>query len=99
MDTGKTLRHAASVPFDAAHFLRADDLSGFIAEALADGDQRALPTALHTTTNVPGMAELVRRTGLSRKTLYRTLSGKGNPRLHACLDIASARKPQPRSVS
>ena len=64
MDTGKTVRHAASVPFDAARFLRADDLPGFLAEALVDGDHRALPIALRTAANVLGMAELARRTGL-----------------------------------
>ncbi|EQD33074.1 Addiction module antidote protein, partial [mine drainage metagenome] len=72
---------AASVPFDAARFLRADDLAGFLAEAVADGDHRALPLALRTAADVLGMAELARRTGLSRETLYRTLSAKGNPRL------------------
>ena len=78
---GKTTWHAASVPFDPAHFLRADDLSGFLAEALADGDHRALPLALRTAADMLGMAELARRTGLSRESLYRTLSAKGNPRL------------------
>ncbi len=79
--TGKTIKPAASVPFDAARFLRADDLAGFLAEALADGDHRALPPALRTAADVLGMTELARRTGLSRETLYRTLSAKGNPRL------------------
>ncbi len=90
MATGKTVRHAASVLFDAARFLRADDLSGFLAEALADGDQRALPIALCTAANVLGMAELARRTSLSRETLYRTLSDKGNPRLDTLGAILSA---------
>ncbi|THD11716.1 addiction module antidote protein [Metallibacterium scheffleri] len=79
--TGKTTKPAASVLFDAARFLRADDLAGFLAEAVADGDHRALPLALRTAADVLGMAELARRTGLSRETLYRTLSAKGNPRL------------------
>jgi probable addiction module antidote protein len=48
---------------------------------LSDGDHRALPIALRTAADVLGMAELARRTGLSRETLYRTLSDKGNPRL------------------
>jgi len=48
---------------------------------VADGDHRALPIALRTAADVLGMAELARRTGLSRETLYRTLSDKGNPRL------------------
>ena len=79
--TGKTTKPAASVRFDAARFLRAEDLAGFLAEAISDGDHRALPIALRAATDVLGMAELARRTGLSRETLYRTLSDKGNPRL------------------
>ena len=79
--TGKTTKPAASVPFDAAQFLRADDLAGFLAEAVANGDHHALPIAQRTAANLLGMAELARRTGLSRETLYRTLSDKGNPRL------------------
>ena len=79
--TGKTTKATASAPFDAAQFLRADDLAGFLAEAVADGDHRALPIALRAAADVLGMAELARRMGLSRETLYRTLSDKGNPRL------------------
>ena len=88
--TGKTTKRAASVPFDAARLLRADDLAGFLAEALADGDHRALPLALRTAADVLGMTELARRTGLSRETLYRTLSAKGNPRLDTLGVILSA---------
>jgi probable addiction module antidote protein len=79
--TGTTIEHAASVPFNAADLLQANDLSGFLAEALRDGDYRVLPLALRTAADVLGMTELARRTGLSRETLYRTLSDKGNPRL------------------
>ena len=79
--TGKTTKPAASVRFDAARVLRAEDLAGFLAEAISDGDHRALPIALRAAADVLGMAELARRTGLSRETLYRTLSDKGNPRL------------------
>lgn len=79
--TGKTTEHAASVPFHAADYLQADDIPGYLAEVMADGDTRALPCALRTAADVLGMAELARRTGLNRETLYRTLSEKGNPRL------------------
>lgn len=80
-NTGKTIKHAATVPFHAADFLEPADLSGYLAEALADGDTRALPLALREAADVLGMTELARRTGLSRETLYRTLSASGNPRL------------------
>lgn len=88
--TGTTTKHAASVPFNAANYLSASDLPGFLAEALHDGDYRALPMALRTAADVLGMTELARRTGLSRETLYRTLSAKGNPRLDTLGAILSA---------
>lgn len=88
--TGKTTNHAASVPFDVASTLTADDLVGFLADVIHDGDTHALPLALRTAANVLGMTELARRTGLSRETLYRTLSAKGNPRLDTLAAILSA---------
>jgi probable addiction module antidote protein len=49
---------------------------------LEDGDPRLVPIALRTVAEaVGGMAALATRTGLSRETLYRTLSPRGNPRL------------------
>ena len=88
--TGKTTKHAASVPFDAASLLLPDDLPGFLADVMHDGDTRALPLALRTAADVLGMAELARRTGLSRESLYRTLSEKGNPRLDTLAAILEA---------
>lgn len=88
--TGKTTKHAASVPFHAADHLHADDLPGYLAEAMADGDTRALPLALREAADVLGMTELARRTGLNRETLYRTLSETGNPRLDTLSAILDA---------
>lgn len=90
MTTGKTTKHAASVPFDAADHLQAEDIPGYLAEVTRDGDTRALPLALRTAADVLGMAELARRTGLNRETLYRTLSERGNPRLDTLTAILEA---------
>jgi putative addiction module killer protein/probable addiction module antidote protein len=90
MTTGKTTKRAASVEFDAANYLRPEDVPGFLAEALHDGDYRVLPLALRAAADVLGMAELAALTGLSRETLYRTLSEKGNPRLDTLAAILSA---------
>ena len=57
---------------------------------LADGDARAVPVALRTLADAVGMAELAEKTGLSRETLYRTLSEKGNPRLDTLSTILAA---------
>lgn len=90
MTTGKTTKHAASVPFDAAQYLQADDIPGYLAEVARDGDTQALPLALRTAADVLGMTELARRTGLNRETLYRTLSKRGNPRLSTLAAILAA---------
>jgi probable addiction module antidote protein len=58
---------------------------------LADGDARAVPVALRTVADaVGGMSVLAERTGLSRETLYRTLSERGNPRLDTLAAILAA---------
>jgi len=58
---------------------------------LEDGDARAVPVALRTVVDaVGGMAALADKTGLSRETLYRTLSELGNPRLDTLAVILAA---------
>ncbi len=58
---------------------------------LRDGDARAIPVALRTIADAAGgMAALAEKTGLSRETLYRTLSEKGNPQLDTLTTILAA---------
>ena len=92
MPTGKTTKHAASIPFRAADYLRSRaDIAAYLETMLADGDARAVPIALRTVADaMGGMAALAEKTGLSREALYRTLSGKGNPRLDTLAAILSA---------
>ncbi len=84
MRTGKTTKPAApSRPFNAADHLKThSDIAAYIEAVLQDGDMRAVPVALRTVADaLGGMAALAEKAGLSRETLYRTLSDKGNPRL------------------
>ncbi len=93
MSTGKTTRPAAaSAPFRAADHLRSDeDIAAYIEAMLADGDARAVPVALRTVADaLGGTGVLAEKTGLSRETLYRTLSEKGNPRLDTLSTILEA---------
>lgn len=58
---------------------------------LEDGDARAVPVAPRTVAEaVGGMAAQAEKTGLSRETLYRTLSEKGTPRLDTLAAILTA---------
>ena len=93
MRTGKiTKRASPSRPFRAADHLRTEaDVAVYIEEMLAAGDARAVPVALRTIVDaVGGMAALAAKTGLSRETLYRTLSKRGNPRLDTLAVILAA---------
>jgi len=54
----------------------------YINAALEDGDPKVLLMALrHVAEATGGMRSLSMKTRLSRETLYRTLSPKGNPEL------------------
>jgi probable addiction module antidote protein len=93
MPTGKTTKRVPpSVPFRAADWLRSDtEIAAYIEAMLEDGDARAVPIALRTVAEaVGGMATLAEKTGLSRETLYRTLSERGNPRLDTLAAILAA---------
>lgn len=91
MNTGKTTK-PASVPFRAADHLKSEaEIAAYIEEMLSEGDPRAMPTALRTVADAAGgIAALADKTGLSRETLYRTLSKKGNPRLDTLAAILAA---------
>ena len=93
MRTGKTTRPVSpSRPFRAADHLQSEaEVAAYIEVMLEDGDARAVPVALRTLAEaVGGMAVLARKTGLSRETLYRTLSKRGNPRLDTLEAILGA---------
>ena len=66
-------------------------MAAYIEAMLEDGDARAVPVALRTVVDaVGGMTVLAEKTGLSRETLYRTLSERGNPRLDTLTVILAA---------
>jgi probable addiction module antidote protein len=93
MRTGKTSKTAAaSAPFRVADHLRSNtEIAAYIEAMLVDGDSKAVPIALRTVAEVlGGMNALAQRTGLSRETLYRTLSANGNPRLDTLAALLAA---------
>ncbi|MFZ7097091.1 addiction module antidote protein [Luteimonas dalianensis] len=93
MSTGKTTKPVeASRAFKASAYLRDEtDIAAYLESVLEDGDMRAVPVALRTVAEaMGGMTALAARTGLSRETLYRTLSEKGNPRLDTLTAILTA---------
>jgi len=60
-------------------------------ETLADGDWAAFLLALRTAAEARGgIAQLAEKTGLSRQSLYKSLSAKGNPRMETVAAILEA---------
>jgi len=59
------------------------EAAGYLNAALEDGDKELFLLALRNVAEarLGGMSKLAVATGLNRESLYRMLSGKGNPEL------------------
>lgn len=67
-------------PFDAAIYLNDEaDIAAYLQAAIEDGDPAVLAAALGDIAKAKGMTQLARDTGLSRESLYKSLSGDRAP--------------------
>jgi probable addiction module antidote protein len=77
--------------FDVAKFLETDqDVALYLSEALETGDAAYVAHAFGAVARSRGMAKVARQTGLGRESLYKALSGSGNPELATVLRVAKA---------
>ena len=77
--------------YDAARYLDSDEaLAAYIADATESGDAQELAHALGVVARAKGMTDRSRQTGLPRQTLYKALSGEGNPELATIAKVADA---------
>ena len=78
-------------PWDVAeHLSSAEDIAAYLGAALEEGDPKLIVAALGDVARARGMAELARETGLSRESLYRSLSLDGNPEFATVMRILHA---------
>jgi probable addiction module antidote protein len=67
-------------PFDVANYLNdEEDIAAYLQAAIEEGDPALLAAALGDIARARGMTELARETGLSRESLYKSLSGERAP--------------------
>lgn len=67
-------------PFDVVNYLQdEDDIAEYLRQVLEDGDPLLLGAALGDVARARGMSQLARDTGLSRESLYKSLSGERAP--------------------
>lgn len=80
-----------TTPFDPAEYLEGDEaLAGYMSDALETGDPAFIANALGIVARAKGMSHIAEEAGLSRESLYRTLSEKGNPELGTVLKVMQA---------
>ena len=87
----KAARKLGVKRFDAAEYLRDEaDIVAYLEAAAADEDPRVLAAALGDVARARGMAQLARKTGMTREALYRSLSAEGNPGLTTLTKVLRA---------
>jgi probable addiction module antidote protein len=80
-----------TTPYDAAANLDSEErMAALLEAALEDGHPQVIAAALGTIARAKGMAKIAKETGLNRKSLYRALSGEGNPELDTFLKVVHA---------
>jgi len=87
MSTVKTTR------YDVAEHLRTpEEMAAYLEASLeeSDGDATFVAKALGDIARAKGMTQIARDTGLSRESLYKTLSGDRNPGFDSILKIVRA---------
>jgi probable addiction module antidote protein len=77
--------------WDVSEHLDSEEaIVAYIEAVLEDGDPALIAAALGDIARARGMSQIARETGLSRESLYRTLSKDGNPELSTLIKVMKA---------
>ncbi|MDB5558900.1 MAG: putative addiction module antidote protein [Enterovirga sp.] len=77
--------------WDAAeHLGSTEEIAAYVEAAMEDGDPKLIAAAIGDVARARGMSQLSRETGLSRESLYRALSGEGNPEFGTIVRVLHA---------
>jgi probable addiction module antidote protein len=77
--------------WDAAEYLETEkDMAAYLEAALKEGDPSLVAAALGDIARAKGIAQIARKTGLRRESLYKALSHDGNPEFSTVLRVVRA---------
>jgi probable addiction module antidote protein len=80
-----------TTPFDMAEYLDSPEaVEAYLEEAFRTNDTALIAVAVGHVARAKGMTSVSNETGLSRESLYRSLSETGNPELGTILKVMSA---------
>jgi probable addiction module antidote protein len=78
-------------PWDAAEHLDSPQaIAAYLSAVMEDGDPQLVAAALGDVARARGMTQLARDTGLSRESLYRSLSADGRPEFTTVVRVLNA---------
>ena len=77
-------------PWDAADYIQTVEDAAYNLEAASEEDGQVLLGTLRHIARSESMSALAREAGIGRASLYRILTGEGNPTLDTLLKIARA---------
>ncbi|HVW77706.1 MAG TPA: addiction module antidote protein [Alloacidobacterium sp.] len=82
---------AKTKPFDPAEYLDdSESIAAYLTDALESEDPAFVADALGVIARARGMSEIAREAGVSRESLYRSLSTDGNPEFATVLRVLHA---------
>ena len=83
---------AESIKYDTSDYLKApEDVASYIESVLEEDDPALLLVALRNVADSKGgMTMISKQSGLSRESLYRSLSENGNPKISTLFSIIKA---------
>jgi probable addiction module antidote protein len=79
--------------YDVVEYLRTpEEMAAYLEASIeeANGDAAFVAKALGDIARAKGMSQIARETGLSRESLYKSLSGERNPEFSTILKVVKA---------
>jgi probable addiction module antidote protein len=77
--------------YDPARHLDSEEaIEEYLSATCEDGGPGEIARALGVVARARGIADISRKTGLTRQSLYKALSGEGNPELATIARVAEA---------
>ena len=72
------------------HLKSEEDMALYLEACLEEGDAALIAAALGDIARARGMSQVARDAGLSRESLYKALSGEGNPEFATVMKVIKA---------
>jgi probable addiction module antidote protein len=77
--------------FDPAEYLKDDAaIAVYLEDAMETNDPKVIARAIGDVARARGMTDIAKASGLSRESLYKALSGDGNPEFATMLRVLKA---------